>query len=287
MKRFCALVAVALLSACSPAPAPSAPAAPLPAQTSEPAPAILPSPHGEWRLLSLTGHTVEGQQPIRASFAHSFVDAASQCVPFRFAFTAGNKPNLFDEWAPPDGVAMCARDWSALEKAFDAFMTTATKRELARPDRLVLTGPRGEAVFVREPAPARAAPSRGQQPPSKAGFWGVWRVAAINGAAPPADLGMEISLGFERAEVRSGCVALFFLAPYLADESRAFSVWENRVPVCERGPYPEETAVQKALKGAVRVTPEGMDALVLTSAGGAVRLERGRGGPVAGAGEKR
>lgn len=266
-----AALALAMVIGCTPTPPPSTPAT-APQKAARPAPATI---MGEWRLVSLTGQSLDKQPSIHAVVGAAFIDAFSQCVPFRFAGNAGGAPPLWKDWAPPGGVAMCARGWSLLEDAFAAFIPTVTQQTLDATGRLVMTGPTGEAVFERVTGAGRGVTDSTRSAPKEAGFWGLWRVTAINGAAPPADKPIIMALGMERAEAYSGCVAQFYLAPYLDDTSRLFSHWETGVPVCDIGRSAEENALEKALNGKVVVAPDGADAMTLTSAGGTVRLERG------------
>lgn len=262
--RVFAAAAVVLLASCTqPAPTPSPPVANAPeAPTSAPtpqAPAIgTGTLMGLWRLKSLTGHTVEGEEPILAAISAHFVDAFSQCISFRFARTPGAAG--WTAWAPAEGAAMCARGLTPLETAFQAFLPSITGQTLRTPDTQVMSAPGGEAVFERIDADNRATPD----------LFGPYRVLSVNGAAMMQPT--MIVFGFERVEAITDCVVQSFQRRYIAATQFAFSPWAPMVPVCERGRSAQEDALARVLNGDVVVTTPANGQFALTGPGGRVDL---------------
>lgn len=249
MRSLVPLFAITL-SACGPAPQPSARNGPPPTVTAA-SPAPRADLSGEWLLIEMNGRPApqardpqDAHHPITASVGATSFRAQSQCVPIWRRYRIENGVLSMSDLNPG---AMCARGLSNWETEFGRTLSAVDRVERTA-DRLVLTGPGSRLVFA-------AAPS---QPHPR--FLGRWRLQAVHGR-PPSAPALEIEVTPE--EIRPNVCVLSGWR-YL-QEGPLLETTPLPNPVCERTPTPEEQRFGAFMEEAHRATVLPNGALILDS----------------------
>jgi hypothetical protein len=275
-KMFILSLGLALL-ACSPAPAP-APAREKPEiAPARPAAALTHAPNtlGLWQLESLSGLDDVARSngyPVYLAVMQERLFIASQCVPFFFRATPARGGVRVSDAMPSPTPAICARTLSPVEALLPQVFLAANGMKLRAPDRLAVSGPNGEAVFVR-PANPVINPFGNSPEPAPTILFGDWRVLSINGQAVEGQEPIWLVFGFGRMEVFSGCVVMA-RSMLLRTDRILFGPAQLDAPVCERGYSDLERALADGLSGDMAITASGPTGLRLSGQQGVIELGR-------------
>lgn len=274
-KMFIVSLGLALL-ACSPAPIPAPEREKPQTAPSGPTPALphAPATLGLWQLETLNGLDLANSRdyPVYLAAMQQRLFIASQCVPFFFRVEEIAGGVRVSDAMPSPTPAICARALTPVEALLPKVFLAAKGMELRGPDRLVVTGPEGQAVFVRPAAPVTNPFGYAPEPKTAIPF-GDWRVLSINGRAVEGQEPVWLVFGFGRMEAFSGCVVMA-RSLVLTPDHILFGPAPLDAPVCERGYTDQEQVLADGLSGDMAITASGPNGLRLSGQQAVIELGR-------------